>query len=260
MYYQVNNVRLFVVDEGKKAPALLFLHFYGGSSRTWAQVTNLLTTDHRCIRLDLRGWGASEKPETGYDIQTMADDVLALAGELHLDNYILVGHSMGGKIAQAVAARKPAGLKKMILVAPSPATPTVPPPDRLQNMLKVYKSVDAMYFGIYMVLGGGNLPAATKAWVVEDMQKHNESSRLGWPTIALGEDVSKGVGGIRIPVLVIAGENDIIDPPAHMEREVVRKIPGAKMSVVPNVGHLSMVQAPEAVAELIHEFCQATSQ
>ena len=165
---------------------------------------------------------------------------------------------MGGKIAQAIAARKPAGLKKMILVAPSPATPTVPPPDRFQNMLKVYKSVEAMNAGLDTVLGGASLPAATKAWIVEDMQRHNESSRLGWPMIAIGEDVSKGVGDIRIPVLVIAGENDIIDPPGLMELEVVGKIPGAKMSVVPGVGHLSMVQAPEAVAELIDKFCHST--
>ncbi len=105
MYYTVNKIKLFVKDEGNGQPALVFLHFWGGSSQTWNGVTAILKDKFRCISYDHRGWGRSEKTPTGYSIESLASDTLALIETLNLDNYILVGHSMGGKVAQYIAAK-----------------------------------------------------------------------------------------------------------------------------------------------------------
>jgi pimeloyl-ACP methyl ester carboxylesterase len=90
-------------------PALLFLHYWGGSARTGNAVTSQLSTKFRCIADDQRGWGQSDAPEQGYSIRDLAMDVKHIVEALHLRRYVLVGHSMGGKVVQSVASQRPPG-------------------------------------------------------------------------------------------------------------------------------------------------------
>ncbi len=257
MYYTVNDVRLNVVDEGKGNPALVFLHFYGGSSQTWAGVAEALRDEYRVIRYDHRGWGKSDKPSSGYSIVSLAKDALALIDALQLDEYILIGHSMGGKVAQYVAAQRPKGLKQLLLVAPSPSSATILPEEALEGMKMAYTSRDRIEAVIDHVFLAAELDGVARERLIADMQQHNDHSRLGWIEIAMKEDFSAEVGRIDVPVLVIAGEKDVVDTPERLETEVVGRISGARMAVVPGVGHLSMVQKPAAVAELIREFVRS---
>ena len=109
MKRKLNGIQLNVRDEGRGEPSLLFLHYWGGSSRTWDPVINRLKTDFRCIAYDQRGWGDSDKPETGYSIQDLANDAEALIRMLELTRYVLIGHSMGGKVAQLLASKRAGG-------------------------------------------------------------------------------------------------------------------------------------------------------
>jgi hypothetical protein len=72
----VNGVDLNVTDQGKGSPALVFLHVWGGSSRIWSDTIDDLAKAHRCIALDFRGWGNSQKGPIDYDLDTLASDVL----------------------------------------------------------------------------------------------------------------------------------------------------------------------------------------
>ena len=112
-----------VLDIGSGEPALLFLHYWGGSARTWHAVTQQLLTDFRCVAYDQRGWGGSDAPPQGYSIRDLAFDAREIIGALGLKRFVLVGHSMGGKVAQLLASQRPAGLEKLILVAPATPTP-----------------------------------------------------------------------------------------------------------------------------------------
>jgi pimeloyl-ACP methyl ester carboxylesterase len=82
-----------------------------------------LKTDFRCVAYDHRGWGESDKPETGYSIQELANDAGGFNPSAGTDPFVLIGHSMGGKVAQRLAAKRPEGLEALILVAPAPPTP-----------------------------------------------------------------------------------------------------------------------------------------
>jgi pimeloyl-ACP methyl ester carboxylesterase len=95
----VNDVDLNVVDIGDGAPALVFLHDWGGSSRTWAPVIERLANANRCVAIDFRGWGQSSKESKNYKLQTLADDVMGVIQKLGLKEFFILGHSMGGKVA-----------------------------------------------------------------------------------------------------------------------------------------------------------------
>ncbi|WP_332369616.1 alpha/beta hydrolase [Spirosoma telluris] len=70
--------------------------------------------------MDLRGHGDSEAPATGYSVSTMADDVMEILNTKGVRDFVLIGHSMGGKVALSLASQQPDGLQSLILLAPSP--------------------------------------------------------------------------------------------------------------------------------------------
>jgi pimeloyl-ACP methyl ester carboxylesterase len=110
---------------GTTAPTLVFLHYWGGSSRTWRSVIRLLSNDYATVAIDLRGWGQSKGPDQkeGYTVSLMASDVEAVISYLHLADYIIIGLSMGAKIAQLVGAHQPQGLRALVLASPAPPSP-----------------------------------------------------------------------------------------------------------------------------------------
>jgi pimeloyl-ACP methyl ester carboxylesterase len=98
-----------VEEQGMGEPVLVFLHYWGGSRRTWSKVIDGLKDNYRCVAYDQRGWGGSDAPAEGYTLSDLAKDALSLIEAMGLRRYVLVGHSMGGKVAQLVASRNPEG-------------------------------------------------------------------------------------------------------------------------------------------------------
>jgi len=109
-------------DQGSGPPTLVFLHYFAGSLRSWVHVAGDLSRSCRCLSLDLPGFGRSA-PLSTYSVQTVAQAVAMRISDCRLDNYVLVGHSMGGKLALACAAAEPPGLAGLVLVAPAPPSP-----------------------------------------------------------------------------------------------------------------------------------------
>ena len=127
-YIENGAVRLHAEQAGSELPALVFTHYYGGTSRTWHPVMERLSNSARTVAFDFRGWGKSSKPNSGYAVADLAADMSAVVDGLGLTDYIVVGHSMGGKIAQLFASQRPSGLRGLLLVAPVPAV-TLPIPE-----------------------------------------------------------------------------------------------------------------------------------
>lgn len=111
MNIETNGTRIHVTERGSGDMALVFLHYYGGSSRTWDGVADELADRYRIVATDHRGWGDSDAPASGYGIVDLAADAEGVIDALGLRRYVLVGHSMGGKVAQLIASRRPKGLQ-----------------------------------------------------------------------------------------------------------------------------------------------------
>jgi pimeloyl-ACP methyl ester carboxylesterase len=203
----------------------------------------------------LRGWGDSGAPAgDAYALADMAGDIAALIEAMALRDYVLIGHSMGGKVAQLLASRRPAGLTGLVLVAPAPPVPLAMPPEALAAMQSAYVSRDSVNGAIDHMLTATPLPPALREQVIEDSLRGAAAAKLAWPASTAREDISTQVAAIDVPVLVIGGELDRVDCIATLRAEVLGRLPSATLHVLPGIGHLSPLEAPVEVALCIHNF------
>jgi len=257
MKLAIHEIHLNVHDRGSGEPALVFLHYWGGSARTWDAVASRLDAARRIVAIDQRGWGDSDGPAHGYRIDELADDAQAVIATLGLGRYVLVGHSMGGKVAQLLASRRPAGLEGLVLVAPSPAGGVAIPDAQRDAMVRAYETTESTEATLDGMLTARPLAGEWRRHAIEDSVRGAPAAKRAWPTSGIREDVSSQLARIDVPTLVVAGELDRVDPVAMLEQEVVRRIAGATLHIVPGVGHLLPLEAPEVLAARIAEFVPA---
>jgi len=255
-----NGIELHVEQQGAGSPAIIFLHYWGGSSRTWQHVVEALTPDFRTIAIDQRGWGRSAKPASGYSLADMATDVLDLVDGLDLERYILVGHSMGGKVSQLIATRRPRGLLGLALVAPAPPTALNLPRDVREGMVRAYDSRESITATVEQVLAPNGLDPKDLETVIADSLAGAFAAKEAWPLMTSQEDIAAAVTDIEVPVIVISGDQDRVDPPEVLRRELLPRIPQAQLYVLPEIGHLSPLEAPDDLADLIRAFARSTTQ
>lgn len=137
MQQTIQNAQLNILERGKGNPSLVFLHYFAGSSESWSELIIQLQKTNHCIVPDLPGFGDSQ-PIKEPTVEAVAKIIAELIHKLDLQNYILIGHSMGGKVALAFAANQPSGLRSLILLAPSPPTPEPIKSSERSRLLKTH--------------------------------------------------------------------------------------------------------------------------
>jgi len=252
MKYTNNGLQLSYSDTQDSKKTLIFLHYFGGSSRTWQPVIDLLASEFRCVALDLRGWGDSDAPPTeeGCGANAMAGDVRALIAELGVSEYALVGHSMGGKVAQRLAADNPAGLTRLLLVAPSPLSPEPMTDAGRASMRAAWGNADTSRKTL-QTIACLPLSSETITSIVADNLRASRTAWEAWADIGSREDLSALASKITVPTAVLSGAGDAVLSPSVLTREVVSRIPGAALTTVPGAGHLLPLEAPTIVADWI---------
>src|SRR3984957_5377658 len=219
-------IRIYYEDHGSGPPVVL-VHGYALNGHSWEkQEAALLAANHRGITYDRRGSGASSRPSTGYDFETLAADLHVLLGRLDLRGAVLVGFAMGtGEVARYLAAHGPGRVKAAVLVAPL-----------LPFLLKTHDNpdgVDRSVFDGFTARIAADRPAAMKDFLdrsynidildgsrVSDQAWQNSfyvaisasaHAALGCVTACL-EDFRRDLAAISIPVLVIQGDQDRVLP------------------------------------------------
>jgi pimeloyl-ACP methyl ester carboxylesterase len=251
MKVRSKEIELHVEQRGAGAPALVFLHYWGGSSRTWRHVVDALSPEFRTVTIDQRGWGQSDKPETGYTLTDMADDAQSVIAALQLEQYILVGHSMGGKVAQMIASRRPEGLAGLVLIAPAGPTPLAIPEEVRTGMVQAYATRDSIVATVRQVLAPNGLSPDDLELVIADSLAGGRAAKAAWPLAVSQEDITAAVADIDVPVIVVSGEDDRVDPPSVLRSDLLTHIPQAQLLLLPGVGHLSPLEAPADIADIL---------
>jgi pimeloyl-ACP methyl ester carboxylesterase len=185
-------------------------------------------------------------------ISELADDALAVVAGLGVSRYVLVGHSMGGKVAQLAASRRPDGLAALALIAPAPPRPAVDA-KAAEALTHAFDSRATVSDALEHMLTERPLPPDLREQVIDDGLAGNREAQLAWPLGGIKMDITAATRAINVPVQVLAGQQDRVDPPESLEANLLPFIPGARMTVVGGTGHLSPLEVPEQIAkELDH--------
>ena len=235
-------------------PTLVFLHYWGGSHRTWRLVVEQLPPELGYSAHDHRGWGESQGAPGPFDLGQLADDTQTVIDTLGLAEFVLVGHSMGGKIAQLLAARRPTGLRGLVLVAPAPPAPVGVTPEQQENLAHAYDDASTVGAALDSALTHHPLPSDLRRQVIEDSLRGHPEARAAWPRFGLVADISAQVEAIDVPVIVLAGKHDQVDPPEVLADHLVPHIPRAELVELSDTGHLSPLEVPGQVAAHLTEF------
>jgi len=235
-------------------PTLVFLHYWGGSARTWDLVVDRLV-DRDVLTVDFRGWSRSSALPGPYTLGQLADDTLAVLADARVTDYVLVGHSMGGKVAQLVAAVRPAGLRGIVLVGSGPAKPAAQiTPEYQEALSHAYDSAESVAGARDHVLTATELPAPVKAQIVTGARSVTDAARTEWPLRGIAQDITEHTRMISVPALVVAGEKDQVEPIDVLRDNLLPYLSRADFVVIPHTGHLIPLEAPADLVEAITAF------
>ncbi len=244
------KTRLHFTDVGTGEPALIFFHYFGGSVKTWVEVISRLSPAFRCIAIDLPGFGDSQELPNDFSISESATEVAELLEPLILKKFVLIGHSMGGKIALAVAALQPGGLKQLILLAPSPPTPEPGNDEKRNELLNAYGDREALE-KIAKSLVAKPLTNVQLTAIVDDNLRINRTAWKSWIDEGSQEDISSQMKNIEVPLMVISGDEDPNFSTLFLQKEFSRWFRYIKFIELKNAGHLLPLEVPVAVVDWI---------
>ena len=277
------NVALAGPDD---APAVILLHGFPESHRTWREVAPWLEDSFRLIMPDQRGFAGSDRPlDVGeYETDTLVDDIFALADTLGLESFALVGHDWGGAIAWPAALRNDPRLTKLAIInAPHPVIfQKSLIEDADQRAASQYinwfrtpgaeKAIEAMGFDAFFqktFAGHVDLTKITESekqqYLAEWSQPGGMTSMLNWyrstklvvppteVTVPLPDWLLRAFPKIKVPTLVIWGMKDPALLPLQLEG-LDQLVDDLRIVKLPEAGHFAPWEAGELVAAALRDF------
>jgi pimeloyl-ACP methyl ester carboxylesterase len=246
----VKGGRVHVVETGSGDPTLVLVHGAGGSPAVWTRQLEGLADAARVVAVDLPGHGGSSGDGchaiTDY-AAVVGDVICALKPPV-----VLGGHSMGGGITQTVALTAPELLRGIVLVGTGARLRVLP------ELLSLLERGDYPA-SVELVQGRGWSPSAPPAMVEGGRRAMRETRgpvTRGDFLACDGFDAIARVGQIRLPALVIVGEDDVLTPVKYATY-LQSQIPGAQLVRIPRAGHYVPLEAPDAVNDAIRGFLQS---
>lgn len=253
-YRLSNGADLACITQGEPdQPALLLIHGFTDSSRTWVGMEQAFATHNR-IMPDLRGHGQSCAPDYGYSLSHFVDDLRLLLAQLEVRECVVVGHSLGGMVAQLLAATFPDLVSKLVLIGT-----TATPGDGSVSELKA--TIDTLTApidpeGPFMQQWYGNPGAVDEAFLT---QLRAEAARIplhvlkGVIQATSMTDMQQIGADISADTLILWGDADPFFD--RVQQEKMRDaISGSQLIALGGLGHNPHWEEPAKIIDLIHEF------
>ena len=258
MRVELEGVTLEVEDHGEGVPVVL-LHGFPLSSEMWTPIRTAVEQAARLITPDLRGFGGSDKPQSGYGMDALADDVLRLADRLELERFVLGGHSMGGYVALRLAAAHGERLAGLILVDTRASADT--PDGKVRRAIaieRIRRGEAAAFLDEFVpsLLGQSSHTRALKlATALRDLTAGVPDHVLADCLAGMRDrpDSTEVLTRLDMPALVIVGQEDTIAPP-EVAHTIAAALPRARLALIPLAGHTPSVERPIPTAEAILTF------
>ena len=254
----VNGQHVYYEATGVDGPAIVFSHgLFMDRSMFDAQVLKLRDR-YRCIAWDERGHGDTTDPAGPFTFWDSADDLKALLAHLGVDRAVLCGMSQGGFLSLRAALRYPDLVQALILIDTQAGTED---PERLpyyEQLLQQWNTAgltdDLAQIVASLILGEGY--SGTPEWIERWQQLRIGAVNECFMTLASREDLHDRLPEIRIPALVVHGEQDLSIPLARGQR-LADGLPHGVLRTIPGAGHASNLTHPDPVTEAMELFLQA---
>ncbi len=271
-----DGIQIHLLEWSREGVPLLLVHGFGNDAHIWDDIAPVLAPHYRTLALDLRGHGDSARdPKRRYGDTELVADLECVAEALEIARWVLIGHSLGGRIATRYAARHPEQVAGFVVIDSGPEH------DRrgaLRIRLENERSGASPHFGSreeYRALVARNYPAAP-SHVIDRIAAHalRERAAGGFEpkldpgfmagrrsTSRASEDETSrelwnALSRVACPSLVIRGAaSDILSP--DVADRMVEVLPDARLVVVPRASHSVMADNPEACRKAIAEFALA---
>ena len=238
---------------------VVFLQGIGGAARLWdPQVASFAVAGYEPIALDLPGYG-ERPPVDAMDFNMLAADVESAIDARHLERPVIVGHSLGGMIAQTCLRRRPDFYRAAVLSGTSPAFGNPDGDfqkkfvaDRLAP-LDAGRTMADMASDIVGQIMGPQTSADNRKLMTAAMSAISPRTYRAAVQCLVGFDERANLGQIGNPVLCLVGELDRNAPPPMMQR-MAAKIPNASYVCLPGLGHMPNLESPQAYDAAILDF------
>jgi pimeloyl-ACP methyl ester carboxylesterase len=246
--------------QGGAGAPLVLLHAFPFSRRMWQHQHDGLTAHVRLVTPDLPGFGESPASDQAPDLGVMADGVLDLLDRLGLDEVVLGGLSMGGYVAMEILRRRPGVVSALVLAdTKASADPEEGAANRrrMADLLEETGSPRPLVHDVLPTLVSDTTRQdrpETVAWL-RAIVEGTDPLAAAWAQRAMAArpDSFDTLRQVRVPTLVVVGDEDRLSPPSDAEA-MVQAVPGAQIAVLGGAGHLSAAERPDEFNSLVSDF------
>jgi len=263
---RVNGIEIYYEAQGSGMP-LILISGLGYSLWQWHKMVPFLVDHFHVITFDNRGVGQSDKPSGPYSAQMLATDTARLLDKLGIERAIVMGHSMGGFIAQALTLDFPQKVEKLILCSTNFGGPRhIPVTEEAMRVLTDVSSDPLTRFKNGLMVSTApdwavNNPEIIRQWidwrVANPIEPVPYQAQLAIGLGLLSEDSSfeDKLPAISVPALILFGGYDKVVPPANASL-LAAKIANSKVVIFPNAGHFFPIEIPQAASEAVIQFAK----
>lgn len=261
MKVSANGITMnYVLDGAAGAPVVTLSHSLATDLTMWEPQMTALTARWRVLRYETRGHGATDAPQGPYSLAQLADDALALQGALGIDQTHWIGLSMGGMIGQTLALKSPERLASLVLAdtssrIPAEAKSTWDDRIRIAETKGMEPLVDPT-LGRWFTAGFRQRHPDVVERVAGMIRTTSPQGYAGCCAAIAALNLTDRLGAIKLPTLVIVGEDDQGTPVAAA-RAIHEGIKGSTLTIIPSAAHLSNLEQPDAFTTAVTRFLRS---
>ena len=244
-----------------EGPALVFANALGTDLRIWDEVVANLPEGLRILRYDMRGHGLSSAPDGPYFMGDLVGDAARLMDHLGLKDAVFVGLSIGGVVAQGLAAERLDLLRAVVL---SNTAAKIGTHQQWQGRIDMVRTggIEALADATmkrWFARGTRSQRPELVAGIRAMLTRQSLTGYLGCMEAIAETDLVESTARLRLPALGIAGSEDG-STPADLVRETAESIPGAQFHLVGRAGHMACLEQPADYAAALQTFLKAVGQ
>ena len=248
------------VEHAGQGDLVLFLHGIGGNSSNWRRQVEALSGRYLAAAWDARGWGGSDDYDGPLRLEDMVADAMRVLDHFGKREAHVVGLSMGGLVAQHIWHAHPGRVRSLALCDTSPGLSRSQTREEQEQFLRLRQKpllegktpADIAPGVARSLISPNGTPDALAELTASIAALHTESYLKALEMVTFHE-MTHDIGGITVPCLLVVGADAALCPPS-IHADMHARIPGSRLVVLPDAGHLSNIEQPDAFTRALEAF------